>query len=210
MCSSDLATRAADRRVQNGRGLRADYVTIFSDPWARFVLLVTFLEGGLIYGVFPFVGAYLHSHFGLSFTAIGVVIGGFAIGGLCYAGLVNVMINPLGQIGIAVGGGVMMGAAFLALALMPVWGIATPAVFAIGIGFYMLHNTLQTVGTQMTPQARGTSVSLFASVYFLGQTAGAFLAAPVVDRFGAPPLFVVSAIGLPLLAFWFTLRLKAR
>ena len=72
-----------------------------------------------------------------------------------------------------------MGAAFLALALMPVWGIATPAVFAIGIGFYMLHNTLQTVGTQMTPQARGTSVSLFASVYFLGQTAGAFLAAPV-------------------------------
>ena len=208
--TTNPATRAADRRVQNGRGLRADYVTIFSDPWARFVLLVTFLEGGLIYGVFPFVGAYLHSHFGLSFTAIGVVIGGFAIGGLCYAGLVNVMINRLGQIGIAVGGGVMMGAAFLALALMPVWGIAPPAVFAIGIGFYMLHNTLQTVGTQMTPQARGTSVSLFASVYFLGQTAGAFLAAPVVDRFGAPPLFVVSAIGLPLLAFWFTLRLKAR
>ena len=105
---------------------------------------------------------------------------------------------------IAVGGGLVMGAAFLALALTPVWGLAPVAVFTIGFGFYMLHNTLQTVGTQMTPQARGTSVSLFASVYFLGQTAGAFLAAPVVDRFGAPPLFVVSAIGLPLLAFWFS------
>ena len=44
----------------------------------------------------------------------------------------------------------------------------------------------------------------------VGLGATAQLAAPVVDRFGAPPLFVVSAIGLPLLAFWFTLRLKAR
>ena len=74
----------------------------------------------------------------------------------------------------------------------------------------MLHNTLQTVGTQMTPEARGTSVALFASVYFLGQTAGVALAAPIMDHFGGPPLFVTSAILLPILAYWFTLRLKAK
>ena len=39
----------------------------------------------------------------------------------------------------------------------------------------MLHNTLQTEGTQMSPEARGTSVALFASMYFLGQTAGVAL-----------------------------------
>jgi predicted MFS family arabinose efflux permease len=111
---------------------------------------------------------------------------------------------------VSIGGGLIMGAAFATLALMPLWGFAPFAVLAIGIGFYMLHNTLQTVATQMSPEARGTSVSLFASVYFLGQTAGVALAAPVVDVLGAPPLFAVSAIGLPLLAIWFTARLRAR
>ena len=103
-----------------------------------------------------------------------------------------------------------MAAAFATMAVMPVWGLAPFAVLAIGFGFYMLHNTLQTVGTQMSPEARGTSVALFASVYFLGQTVGVTLAAPVVDHLGAPPLFALSAILLPVLAWWFTGRLKRR
>lgn len=203
-------TRPSDRRGETTRGLRADYVTIFSNPWARFVLLVTFIEGALLYGVFPFVGADLHLRFGLGFTAIGLVIGAFAIGGLCYAATVRPLMRRLGQTGIATGGGLVMGVAFLTLALMPAWGFAPVAVLAIGFGFYMLHNTLQTVGTQMSPEARGTSVAIFASVYFLGQTVGVALAAPVVDRYGVPPLFVVSALLLPLLAWWFTRRLRRR
>jgi predicted MFS family arabinose efflux permease len=74
----------------------------------------------------------------------------------------------------------------------------------------MLHNTLQTEATQMSPEARATSVALFASMYFIGQTVGVALAAPVMDRYGARPLFVISAIALPALAFWFTRRLKRR
>jgi hypothetical protein len=66
------------------------------------------------------------------------------------------------------------------------------------------------IATQMVPEARGTSVALFASVYFLGQTTGVALGAPVMDRFGAQPLFVISALVLPALAFWFTRRLKRR
>jgi predicted MFS family arabinose efflux permease len=116
----------------------------------------------------------------------------------------------LGQIRIAWTGGVIMGLAFVTLALQPTWWFAPPAVLGIGLGFYMLHNTLQTVGTQMSPEARGTSVALFASVYFIGQTLGVALSAPVVDRFGAPPLFVAAALLLPMLACWFTRRLKRR
>ena len=37
-----------------------------------------------------------------------------------------------------------------------------PAIALIGLGFYMLHNTLQTNATQMAPEARGLAVSLFA------------------------------------------------
>jgi YNFM family putative membrane transporter len=83
-------------------------------------------------------------------------------------------------------------------------------MLGVGVGFYMLHNTLQTEATQMVPQARGTGVTLFASMYFLGQTLGVTLGAPVMDRYGGAPLFVVAAIVLPALAFWFTSKLKRR
>ena len=47
-------------------------------------------------------------------------------------------------------------------------------------------------------------------MYFIGQTVGVALAAPVMDRTGARPLFAISAALLPALAFWFTRRLKRK
>ena len=174
------------------------------------MLLTVGLEGTLFQGVFPYVSADLHLRFGLSFTAIGIVIGVFATGGLIYAATVRPLMRRLGQTGIANAGGALMGVAFLMLAVEPTWHSAPLAVLGVGIGFFMLHNTLQTEATQMSPEARATSVALFASMYFIGQTVGVALAAPVMDRYGARPLFVISAIALPALAFWFTRRLKRR
>jgi predicted MFS family arabinose efflux permease len=141
---------------------------------------------------------------------VGVIIGVFALGGLIYAATVKPMMRRLGQTGIAQTGGIVLGLAFLTLAVQPVWYFAPLATLALGLGFYMLHNTLQTEATQMVPQARGTGVTLFASMYFLGQTLGVALGAPVMDRFGGPPIFVVAALVLPAMAFWFTSRLKRR
>jgi MFS family permease len=61
----------------------------------------------------------------------------------------------------------------------------------------------------MVPQARGTGVTLFASMYFLGLTLGVALAAPVMDRYGGRRC-LCCALVLPALAFWFTRRLKRR
>ena len=44
-----------------------------------------------------------------------------------------------------------------------------------GLGFYMMHNTLQVNATQMVPRARGASVSMFAACFFLGQATGVTL-----------------------------------
>jgi len=202
-------TRPAPK-AQNSSGLIAAYRTILSDPWARVVPIATFFESMLLFGVFPFVGADLRIRFGLSFTAVGLVIGFFALGGLGFAASVNALMSKLGRARLAASGGLVMAVAFVALAVQPVWWFAPAAVFAVGYGFYMLHNTLQTVSTQMSPQARGTAVAVFASAFFLGQTAGVPLAAPVVDHVGAPLLFVISAILLPILALWFAGRLKER
>ena len=203
-------TRPAGRPLASGRHPFADYANVLGNPWARFVLLVTCIEGALVFGVFTYIGADLYLRFGLSFTAVGLVIAAFGIGGLSYAATVHLLMNRLGQIRTALGGGLVMGAAFLTLAIGPTWLFAPFASAAIGYGFYMHHNALQTVSTQMAPEARGTALGLFSSIYYLGQSLGAALGAPVVDRFGVPPLFAISALLLPALAWWFTRRLKRR
>jgi predicted MFS family arabinose efflux permease len=72
----------------------------------------------------------------------------------------------------------------------------------------MLHNTLQTNATLMTPQARGTAVGLFSSALYIGQTAGVAAGAVAYDRFGAVPLFLGTAAALPVLAVWFARELR--
>jgi MFS transporter, YNFM family, putative membrane transport protein len=60
----------------------------------------------------------------------------------------------------------------------------------------------------MTPEARGTAVAIFSAALYIGQTAGVAAGALVIDRLGAAPLFVIAAIGLPLLALWFARTLR--
>ena len=201
-------TRASGRPEETSRGFVADYVAVLSSPWARIVIAAVFLEAFFGWGAFAYVGADLHNRFGLSFTAVGLIVGTFAIGGLLYVGSVQQLVNLLGQRGLALGGGMMCGIAYLMLAAAAAWWIAPAAVMMIGLGFYALHNTLQTNATQMTPQARGTAVAVFSSAIYLGQSAGVPIAALIFDRFAGIPLFLVTAIALPALAWWFARALQ--
>ena len=99
---------------------------------------------------------------------------------------VRPLCNRLGQTGLAIAGGVLMGLRYLTLALAA--GLVARAArrcSAIGLGFYMLHNTLQTNATQMSPEARGTAVALFSSVFYSARRSAWRSAAPVIDRSGA-------------------------
>jgi predicted MFS family arabinose efflux permease len=201
-------TRAASQPPGAARGFVADYAAVLSDPWARVVIVAVFIEAGLAWGAFAYVGADLHLRFGLSFTAVGLIVGSFGIGGLIYAASVQPLVNRLGQSGLAAFGGTVLGLAYLMLAIGAGWWLAPFAVTAIGLGFYALHNTLQTNATQMTPQARGTAVAIFSSAIYLAQMLGVAAGAPVFDRFTAVPLFLAAAVALPALGWWFARKLK--
>jgi MFS transporter, YNFM family, putative membrane transport protein len=195
---------------KGARGMIADYGIVLSSQFARIVILAAFFEGALAWGAFAYIGADLHLRFGLTYTLIGITVGCFGIGGLIYVGLVKLLVRRLGQIGLAIGGALVLAAAYVTLAGSHVWWLAPVATTAIGLGFYMLHNTLQTNATQMTPQARGTAVALFSSALYVGQTAGVALGALIIDRVGAIPLFLGTAIAFPVLALWFAGQLKRR
>jgi YNFM family putative membrane transporter len=208
--ATDPRTRAAAEPSAPARGVAADYAAVLANPFARRILVVAFIEAALAWGAFAYIGAYLHARFGLSFTLVGITVAFFGVGGLVYAGLVRRLVVWLGPIRLTVCGGFVLAAAYVALAVSATWLAAPLATTAIGLGFYMFHNTLQTNATQMTPEARGTAVAIFSAALYIGQTAGVAVGALVIDRLGAAPLFVIAAIGLPLLALWFARTLHRR
>ncbi len=200
-------TRGPSRSGVRPRSFVSGYAAVLSNPFARTIVAIAFFEGAVAWGAFAYIGANLHLRFGLSFTLVGLTVACFGVGGLIYAGLVRHFVYRLGQTGLIVVGGLTIAAAYVALAVEAAWWVAPVAVTAIGLGFYMFHNTLQTKATQMTPEARGTAVALFSSSLYFGQTAGVTAGAIVIDRLGATPLFIGTAVAFPAVAIWFAYEL---
>src|SRR5581483_6416540 len=93
--------------------------------------------------------------------------------------------------------------------LVPSWPLFLPTIVLVGLGYYMLHSTLQTRATELAPGARGTAVSLFAFSFFLGQGAGAAALGRVVDGPGYVPALLVAGLGMLVLGIayaWLSAR----
>ncbi len=171
------------------------------------VVGAVFLEGAIVLGVFAYLGSHLHDQFGLRMDQVGLVLAVFGFGGLTYALFATFLVRTLGERGL-----VLIGGAMISLAMMAAAASSSVTAFyfiaaVTGMGFTMLHNTLQTRATQMAPESRGSAVSLFASMFFMGQMVGVAIAGWSYDRWGAPLGFGASAVLTPLLAAAFALHL---
>lgn len=179
-------------------------------PWVRVVLASVFFEGLAMFGALAYVGADLHQRFGIGLGLVGAVLGAFGAGALVYSLSAGALVPRLGQRGLLATGSVLVAIGYALLAATPWLWLAPVAVALTGLGFYMLHNTLQTSATQMAPHARGLAVSLFAFFLFVGQSAGVALAAPAMDRWGGPPIYLAAAAVLLAVAFYFRYELARR
>lgn len=203
-------TRVSRAAAEKPLGFIAGNAAVLRSPWARTLIAMAFIEAAMLFGAFTYVGADLHLRFGLGFTLVGLFVGFFAVGGLAYSLSVRFLVSRFGPTGLAAGGGMMLAAAYVTLALEPFYWMAPLAITATGLGFYMLHNTLQTNATQMTPEARGTALGLFSAALYLGQTAGVAAGGVVFDRYTAVPVFLTAAVVLLGLGLWFARALKRR
>jgi predicted MFS family arabinose efflux permease len=199
-------TRPLAHESGNAAGMIAGYRALAASPWCRFLVLAVFIEGAVFFGGFTYIAANLHARFGLSFSAIGVIVAAFGLGCLVFAVSVQRIAALLGERGLLIGGGAVVMVAFLTLAGEPVWEAAPIACALLGFGYYMLHNTLQTHATQMLPKARGTAMAGFSSALYFGQSVGVAAAAPIVDRAGAQPVFAIMAVLWLVMALWIAWR----
>ena len=195
---SDDAHRA--RRRKRDRAASPPTMPRFSaTPWARIVIFGVFLEAAIMFSAFAYIGADLHTRMGLSFSAVGAVLAAFGIGGLTYRADRAPACEPARP-----------GRprdrrrrdADAVVSRARAWrrsgGFRSRAIAVIGLAFYMVHNTLQVNATQMAPTARATAIGIFSSALYVGQGAGVAAAAPIVDRYGAVPVFLVAACAWPL------------
>jgi MFS transporter, YNFM family, putative membrane transport protein len=208
--SRNPITHVGHASATRSRGFVTDNATVLRAPWARAVIAMGFIESLFMFGAFAYVGADLHLRFGISFSLVGLFVSAFAIGGLIYSLSVRGLVNRLGQIGLVTGGGALLALAYATIAFAPHAYMAPLAITTIGLGYYMLHNTLQTNATQMTPEARGTAVAIFSSALYLGQTLGVVINGVIFDRFTAVPVFLIAAAGLLAVALRFARALKKR
>jgi predicted MFS family arabinose efflux permease len=182
------------------------YYQLLTQPVARTVIIGVFIEGFCVFGAFAYTGAFLRDRYSLSYVAIGFMLSGFGLGGLIYSRCVKWLVQRLGEIGlIGVGGGLMC-IGFLAIALFQNWVLFIPLSMLMGLGFYMMHSTLQTQATELAPEARGTAVALFAFNLFIGQGIGAAVFGRIVDNFGYIYCFIAAGVSLALLSIWLVKR----
>ena len=201
---------AAGRPAFSLGGYVASTVALLRVPRVRWVLAVVAIEGALAFGTLAFVPARMVDGFGLSASAAGGAMVLYGVGGLLYSVFARRWLAWLGERGLALAGGALIAAGLLLLAWPPVVAWAVLGCFLAGLGFYMLHNTLQVQATQMAPEARGTAVSLFACLLFLGQSTGVLIVAFGVDRGWLPPMFTAAAVGVIVLGVTVSRRVQAR
>ena len=103
-----------------------------------------------------------------------------------------------------------MGVGACVVAYAPHWMVAVPASLLAGFGFFMFHNNMQANATEMAPEARGMSVSLFASFLFLGQSLGVVLAASLISRIGSSAVIALGGMVIAVLGVVFAWALRSR
>jgi predicted MFS family arabinose efflux permease len=213
MLNRTLPARA--RMVRKAEGpaiprLIGEFREVLARPWARIVLLIIFLEGVFVFGAFAFIASHLHRSFGMSLTAGGSLVMLFGFGGALFAISAGSLVPRMGEHGLARWGGIFVATSFAAIGLAPVWWWAIPACFIAGLGFYMLHNTLQTNATQMAPERRGAAVAAFSCCYFIGQATGVGTAGLMVEYVDTSMVILSGAAGVLIVSFGFSRRLMSR
>jgi predicted MFS family arabinose efflux permease len=195
--------------VSMGQSLRASG-RVLRLPRVRWVLGVTVLEGAMAFGTLSFAPARLAEAYGLSAATSGAVMVLYGVGGLVYAWFARRWLRLLGERGLARCGGVLIAFGLLSLAWPLHVLLSALGCLSAGLGFYMLHNTLQTQATQMAPESRGTAVTLFACMLFMGQSLGVLLIGRTVDGGWLPVTFSAAALCVVALGWKVSGRVRAR
>jgi predicted MFS family arabinose efflux permease len=169
--------------------LPATYRTIFRNPLAKICFGAVMTEAICLYGLFPYIAGMLAAGGEPRASIAGLVIAGFGVGGIIYALSVVLLLRRLGERGLMLAGGTLMGLALALVALRLAWPLWVVDFVALGLGFYMLHGVIQIYASELAPAARGSALALHSTFFFFGNAMG-----PVVYGAALPSLGLAGTV----------------
>jgi predicted MFS family arabinose efflux permease len=181
--------------------LKHGYRTIFSNPNARICYSAVFIEGCCVLGLFPFIASFLFELGETSLSIAGIVIAGFAVGGLFYTLTVSRFLPRLGVNAMMVAGATLVGFQLIVVAFGPGWKIQALSLSMMGWGFYMIHGCLQVFASELSVEARATALSLHSFFFFMGQTIGPIAYGFGIQHAGKIPTLLTAAAVMIALGF---------
>jgi predicted MFS family arabinose efflux permease len=176
------------------------YRTIFRNPNALCYAAV-FIEGCCVLGLFPYIASFLFELGETSLSIAGIVIAGFAVGGLLYTMTVSRFLPRLGVNGMMITGASLVGLQLAAIAFGPPWKIQAVNLVIMGWGFYMIHGCLQVFASELSVEARATALSLHSFFFFMGQTVGPIAYGFGIQTVGKVATLMTSAVIITALGF---------
>jgi predicted MFS family arabinose efflux permease len=192
------------------KALRQGYRTIFANPNTRFCYSAVFVEGCCVFGLFPFIAAFLFDLGEKSLSIAGIVIAGFAVGGLFYTLTVSRFLPRLGVKGMMIAGACVVGLQLGVLACGLGWKLQFVSMLAMGWGFYMIHGCLQVFASELSVGARATAMSLHSFFFFMGQTVGPLAYGFGIQHAGKAQTLLASAVIMVVLGLVCAQFLRSR
>ncbi|MGY4479362.1 MFS transporter [Bradyrhizobium sp. USDA 3364] len=183
------------------KALRHGYRTIFTNPNARICYSAVFIEGCCVLGLFPFIASFLFELGETSLSIAGIVIAGFAIGGLIYTLTVSRLLPWMGVRGMMITGATLVAIQLVGVAFGPHWKLQMAGLLVMGLGFYMIHGCLQVFASELSVEARATALSLHSFFFFMGQTVGPIAYGFGLQRAGKTATLVSAAAVMVVLGF---------
>jgi DHA1 family inner membrane transport protein len=175
-------------------GFSAGYGSVFANPRAKVCFGAVFVEGIVVFGLFPFVALLLHAAGETRATIAGAVIAGFSLGGVVYAVTVPMLIARWRPDQLMIGGGILAALSLAAVSFNPPWLVQFAAFTLLGFGFYSMHASIQVQATELSSSARGAAMSLHSFFFFAGHASGPVLYGLGFVKLGSAVTLSVAAV----------------
>jgi MFS transporter, DHA1 family, inner membrane transport protein len=204
------AVRAAPLPPLSLEKVRSQYGLVLSNPLARVILPAAAVEGMVLFGLLPFVAHRLEHRNHGGIVEAGLVLAAMSIGGIAFTLSVGRLIRQLGREGVFRAGGVISCVAMTGIAYNGSWVVEAAFFALLGFGFFMIHNSLQLQATELAPQARASSVAMFAFCFFLGQAVGPLIYHAGFEILGMNMPIMMGGVILLIMAFSVAFRLQMK
>lgn len=179
----------------------ARYRKVLNNPRSYICFTSVFLEGGAIYGITPFIGDLMQQRSIGGLREAGFAVAGIGLGGLLYTVMVPLILKVATRPQMMRAGGILAGLSLMGLAFpLNAMGVAGVMVF-LGVGFFLMHNSIQTEVTELLPAARASCFALHAFSFYLGQSVGPVLYGQSLSRFGLQPSVIAGGVVLIAVGF---------